>query len=445
MKSSVQCARLALVVAILGLLGSCRISAQSSHAVPREIDIPDGLGRDICALNDVDGDHCADFALADGTGNAWVVSGKSGKVLVHEDAAPLALAGLGGDVDGDGIWDLIAWRPVLPVGARVNSTCELGLLSGRTLREIRRCIIPFAHSLANGSACAAGDWDGDGKPDVAFGISSTPWGGVLIYSGASGELLHEIRGRDNTGLGALLACADLDHDGHPEILAGSNPGTGAERNGCMRLFWSGSSRPPQTLTTVRVKFGVALVLGPAPDVDADGWDDVLAAQLDTSGFEPPEVDAWRGTPREKKIQRTLQIRSSRTGETVRELALSEVGQCDALRTALLDDLDGDGVRELAVACDGWPESWVNVYSGKTGSLLCRHVGVRQPATAANVAQAGSFAVQLAALGDTDGDGVGDYAIGSSASNDRAGAGCVSVYSGKSGQKLCSIWKRDLFR
>ncbi len=72
--------------ALFVLASAPRVSAQSSVAVEAKRDPPDGLGYPPCPLNDVDGDGCADFAIDDGCDIAWVISGKTAKVLATVQA-----------------------------------------------------------------------------------------------------------------------------------------------------------------------------------------------------------------------------------------------------------------------------------------------------------------------------------------------------------------------
>jgi hypothetical protein len=53
--------------------------------------------------------------------------------------------------------------------------------------------------------------------------------------------------------------------------------------------------------------------------------------------------------------------------------------------------------------------------------------------------------RICPLNDVDGDGIVDYAIGSNGGVDGVYPGCVTVFSGKSGSKLYSLWKSDFFR
>jgi len=101
----------------------------------------------------------------------------------------------------------------------------------------------------------------------------------------------------------------------------------------------------------------------------------------------------------------------------------------------LGDIDGDGVPDFAIGADGDPSEGgeasagqVFVFSGKTRELI-------------RTLSDGSigFGRALANLGDVDGDGVPDLAIGSPNRSDTTGTfGAVAVYSGADGAMLWEV-------
>ncbi len=102
-----------------------------------------------------------------------------------------------------------------------------------------------------------------------------------------------------------------------------------------------------------------------------------------------------------------------------------------LSTAVIGDVDGDGVVDLVVGCPnedrakgGRSDGAVYVISGATGVEIRSHVGTR-------IEQLG---MKVAAGADLDGDGVGDYV----ATPDLTRNPIVYAWSGASGAFLCSI-------
>jgi hypothetical protein len=97
----------------------------------------------------------------------------------------------------------------------------------------------------------------------------------------------------------------------------------------------------------------------------------------------------------------------------------------------IDDLDGDGVRDLLVGAPSgfspYSLASVFVFSGKTGTLLRHHL------------KSAGFGETLTSLGDVTGDGIADYAVGASEEVDpndsSVEVGAVYVFSGAGGGEL----------
>ncbi|MFN3242649.1 MAG: hypothetical protein ACE37K_14190 [Planctomycetota bacterium] len=132
----------------------------------------------------------------------------------------------------------------------------------------------------------------------------------------------------------------------------------------------------------------------------------------------------------------LDVRSSDTGAT---LLLIGPGTQDSSRISIsaIDDLDGDGYRDVVAGFPGHStgaveRGIVRVYSGRTGKLLRSHVGA---------AAHDEFGYEVCAIGDANSDGVADYAVGAPGVTSTlvpfAGpdAGAVTVFSGTDGSQI----------
>jgi hypothetical protein len=143
-----------------------------------------------------------------------------------------------GDIDGDGIADLVVGAPADSFTGHAHGAAWLlflddsgGIRSAAELRELGRDALPRMNEFAQFGAAVVslGDLDGNSVPDIAVGAPG--WDGAGDHQGGVWVLLMErngaiARGRDRclarpgrvgvgegSGLGASIAClGDLDRD-----------------------------------------------------------------------------------------------------------------------------------------------------------------------------------------------------------------------------------------
>ena len=163
-------------------------------------------------------------------GYVRIFSGKTGVVLhtiagdANADHFALCVERIA-DLDGDNRMDFIVGAPQtdsLPVG-NGGYVRAFGSVTGKALWTLKASQqgVGFGHALA-----ALGDVDGDGYSDIAASsyvavFPSAP-GQVRILSGKTGAALHAFSGTSKTShFGKVLAPAgDFDGDGRPDVLVG---------------------------------------------------------------------------------------------------------------------------------------------------------------------------------------------------------------------------------
>lgn len=203
------------------------------------------------AVGDVDGDGYGDFAasLPDmmlvslgsqlGSGSLLFLPPPYGAQKV---TSPAALTG-GADVDGDGVADIaLSW--LLP-----TSPIAYGGARNQRLTDMKT---PTFKATIPGKAIALtmGDFDGDGRAEMAFSTvvpegSGASYPAICIYSPAKDPLDTAQHCHRSTaavdGFGLSLAAGDLDEDGRDEIVVASKTGIAVVR---MKADGSGFEETP---------------------------------------------------------------------------------------------------------------------------------------------------------------------------------------------------------
>jgi hypothetical protein len=371
------------------------------------------FGSSLANLGDLDGDGIAELAIgapAHETGGvrlglAEIHSGASGAVLAQWTGASAngefgSVLDDAGDVDADGVHDLLVVEQTdTSAGSNVGS---LRIFSGRTLTLLSQWTL---NGTAGGwTASTAGDVDADGADDVVIGNDRWPtgWvyryyqlfdyvGGVWIVSGRTGTQIWAFTGFPFIGNGYdVSAAGDVDADGFDDIAFDYVDPWYIEVVAVM------SGRTGTMLAdlerTSEVSYGRALDGG--ADLDGNGVADLLVgSSFDlTFGF-------GNGVVR---------VDDPSTRTTL--LVVPGKNRIDTLgaATALLDDVDGDGTRDLLVGSASiLARGSARILSGVDGSELRRHDG---PDAAPFVRTFEPYGAAVAALPDLDGDGIGEYAI-----------------------------------
>lgn len=274
-----------------------------------------------------------------------------------------------GDVDGDGLADLLASR-YLHDGAEGNDSGAIYLRRGRALSGPATAITGVE---------AGADWSREGG------------------------------GSDRMGNAALLY--DVDGDGRADVVSGDSRATPEEselsRPGVVRVY-RGAGGPSATPDREHVgpvndsRFGAGL--GAVGDLDGDGQSELIAFAPYYDPVEGENDDRGavfllpsRGAPVELQVERPS--RGQRVGQSV----------------AWLGDLDGDGFPELAVGASladitgvGRDVGAVHVYRGTASGV--DPTPIQTLSGFAGHSEGDHFGEVVRLAGDFDGDGQADLAV-----------------------------------
>ncbi|MCK6448896.1 MAG: VCBS repeat-containing protein [Planctomycetes bacterium] len=206
-----------------------------SHVSPGPSDGEFGFA--LAFLGDLDGDGVDDYAIGDphtagsSAGAVAVISGASAATM-RTLTAPAggqfggALA-RAGDVDGDGVGELVVGAPAEFVGSFTSGVVRLysgasGVLIFTTLAKQQG--LTFGRSVAG-----LGDYDRDGLADYAAQLPAMYVGGVVknfgaaqVISGANGLVIAEL---DFGSTGPLASVGDVNFDGVPDVAIGGHAAT----------------------------------------------------------------------------------------------------------------------------------------------------------------------------------------------------------------------------
>ncbi|HKE00277.1 MAG TPA: integrin alpha [Planctomycetota bacterium] len=261
--------------------------------------IGDHVGSTVAGLGDLDADGVPDWVVCSPElSRREFYSGKTGAKLLTaegpEFTAGASIAGVG-DVDLDGVPDYAFGVPSQNVSpAHPGWVLVQSGLFGANIAFYAGAQDGDAYG---NSVAAAGDVDGDGVPDVLIGAPLhdagpiTDAGRVEVRSGATGSVLLDVAGgTSGEALGFSVAGGngDFDGDGHPDVIAGA-PGLGHV------YVLSAPNTFVAILTAPSSTFLGATVAGPG-DLNGDGFPDVLAGAPFAGASQEGHVVAFFGGP-----------------------------------------------------------------------------------------------------------------------------------------------------
>ncbi|HCH63663.1 MAG TPA: hypothetical protein DFR83_12730, partial [Deltaproteobacteria bacterium] len=210
-----------------------------------------------------------------------------------------------------------------------------------------------------GSVDAAGDWDGDGIDDIAFGIRAGA-GKVAIFASDAldastvdaNDADWVFEGRQTSDYAyTAVGAGDMDGDGLSDLVQAGESASG--RKGQAYVYLGASFATPDTYaaadaddildgeqTNAYAGSGLAAV----GDVDDDGLDDVMVGSYGAPGAAGPYAGrAYLVTGAE------LTGSTWSLANTLRIVEGSDAGELAGYEVAAAGDLDDDGLPDLLVA------------------------------------------------------------------------------------------------
>ena len=386
------------------------------------------------------GEAASTAKIASGTGG--------GPTLANSDNFGASAASLG-DLDGDGVTDLAVGATGDDTGGSSRGAVHVLFMNSngsvKSAQEIASGV-SGGPTLANSdqfgaSVASLGDLDGDGVTDLAVGATGDDTGGssrgavhvLFMNSNGSVKSAKKIASGVSGGPGltnfdqfgsSVASLGDLDGDGVTDLAVGARfDDTGATNTGAVYVLLM------NTDGTVKSSAKIANATGGGPslssqdsfggsistpgDLDEDGVTDLVvgAHQDDTGGSDRGAVYVLF-MKTDGTASQSIKIASG-TGGGPELTASDKFGSS----VASLGDLDGDGVTDLAVAAPG--DDTGGSSRGAVHVLLMNTDGtvkkLRQIAHETGggptLADFDNLGGSLSTLGDLDGDGVADVAVG----------------------------------
>jgi cysteine-rich repeat protein len=292
------------------------------------------------------------------------------------------------------------------------------------------------------SVAGAGDVDGDGLGDVIAGAPGYEGEGrafvfVDLATGVPANVAFVGNGSPGDQYGASVdGAGDVDGDGYADVVVGSPAAGGGA--GEAWVFYGPDLANSSDSDRIQISSDQATAMlgtsvAGAGDVNGDGLADVIvgAPRYDSDGDGEKQGSAFVFLGRTSQHRDREETPADATAQVADDAEDSWLG----FSVAGAGDVDGDGFADVMVGAFSYvfssgasPEGAAFVYRGGGLGVLDggpETAGVRLAGDTADA----SFAQTAAAAGDVDGDGFGDVMIGAPDFDTGQGIGAVFVFHG----------------
>lgn len=380
------------------------------------------FGYDVNSEGDVDGDGIWDvitgnksYDASGAVGAAWVFSGKDGAVLHLVES-----------FQGDGFGNAVAILPDIDVDGHAeflvgDASDDTGSVNGGAVyvysgsdATLKWSLFGTNSEAFGGEAALVADYDLDGLRDVAIGATSNGPGYVRVVSSATGTEITTLYSPSSAAGAfgrAISGKEDVNADGVVDLIVGdpydytNNYGAGAA------FVFSGADwsviHQVYQVAQQDAEFGYAV--DGVGDLDGDGYAEFIAAAPyfdSASGAFNDDGKVWVYSGKDASAIHAY-TGISAFGDTYLGFSVAGAG-----------DVNGDGFPDYYIGEPGSYPDVVWLYSGRDGGLLYHLQGW------------GEFGSDCANIGDVDQDGRPDVAVGEPEDDTNGNkAGALFAYSG----------------
>ncbi len=376
------------------------------------------FGWNTTSVGDVDGDGTADYMVGAhtafnpsnvATGAAFLYSGANGSLIRehfgdHLNGNYATQIAAMEDVDGDGVADYAISEPGHP-GTGGAGDGLIWVYSGSDGTQIYTIASIDSLPFYGRSMIAIADFNGDGIGDLAVGNHGTSThgytfnGSVFLYSGTDGSLIRDFHGvgdRQHFGF-AMENCGDMNGDGHADLLVTARSMEGNVARCIVRLYCGRTQSLLKTLYSPNHESEVSNFFGynmlSLGDWNGDGFQELAVA------------DQMASLPSAERCG-AIYIYDGRTSTLVKTIYGDGEDRRFGYPMVGIGDVDGDGFRDFASAQltragETFADGTVTFFSGANGQAVHRMHGEIPH---------GTFGRAIANATDLNGDGRDDVLI-----------------------------------